>query len=602
MKKLICTTILFVFAIISSFAAYQTNIPRTLVQPNGDTLHCFISGDEFYLRIHDADGYTIVQNPSTGYFVYGVKQGDDVVPSPWIAGKVNPAAKGLTPGVCISKEKYLQIRKRMVLPAKREVVRDENTNHGDLNNIAIFIRFADDTIFTRPYSEVQFMFNDSSENYTTNSMFNYFKRTSYNQLFVRTYIYPEADGDTIISYQDAFPRSYFQPWSETNPDGYQEGQWAEREHELLDRACAYVESQIPTNVDFDYNNDGYIDNVVFVIKGNAGDWNSLLWPHRWSLYTKNTYIHGKRVYDYNLQLDGTNGEFNTSVLCHEMFHSLGAPDLYHYYDDSGLVPVGNWDLMAQNQDPPQQTCAYMKYKYGNWLDQEDLIPITQNGTYTLMPLNSETPDRICYRIATEHAYEFILADYRSKQEPFDKTCPNRGVVFYRINTRYDGNAGYDGDDNLDEIYVFRTNGSPTANGNVNGANFRGGIIRQEFSPETNPFPFLSNGEVVPIHITNFTNVVDSIQFDFSEWVSVEDYDENQIIAYPNPAQDHFTIEITKPGNYTYQIYNVQGQLMETITSTEQICTFSIANFPAGYYFLNVREGQNHFKTLKFIKY
>ena len=57
------------FGVTMGFAAPFQNIERILTQPDGTVLHCFISGDEFYNRLHDAEGYTIVQAPD-GYFVY----------------------------------------------------------------------------------------------------------------------------------------------------------------------------------------------------------------------------------------------------------------------------------------------------------------------------------------------------------------------------------------------------------------------------------------------------------------------------------------------------------------------------------------------------
>lgn len=601
MKKIIYIVFLILICTKTLLGAYLTNVPRTLIQPNGDTLHCFASGDEFYLRLHDINNYTIVQDSHTGYFVYGILNNGEVTASPWIAGKSNPATKGIKPGICISQEKYLQRRQKYIIPAKREVERNDQTNHGNINNLSIFIRFSDDTNFTANFSYVNNLFNDTSLNYTTNSMFNYFKRTSYNQLFIRTYFYPEAQGENILSYQDTFPRSYFLPWSETNPNGYLEGERTEREHALLDRACAFVDSLIPNNINFDYNNDGYIDNVVFIIKGGVGDWNVLLWPHRWSLYSTNTYIHGKRIYDYNIQLYDSPVYFNTSVLCHEMFHSLGAPDLYHYNDVDGIVPCGAWDLMAQNQNPPQQTCAYMKYKYGNWIKESEIIPINQPGTYTLFPLNSESVDRICYRIETENPWEYILADYRSKQAPFDNTCPNRGVVFYRINTLSHGNSGYNGTDNFDEVYVFRANGTTEINGNINAANFRGNTVRQDFSPSTNPYPFLSNGDTVPVRFTNFTHSIDSIQFDFMPWVSIDNYYIQNMTAYPNPATQQFTIKTDEQGAYTYQLYNSYGQIINTFYSDQQPFSFSVHHYPAGYYFIKIINEQGKSKTIKFVK-
>jgi len=605
MKKII-VLLLALFGCITLQAAYLTNVPRTLVQPNGDTLHCYASGDEFYVRLHDADGYTIVQNPQTGYFVYAVKENGIIKPSSWVAGQCNPATKGLVPNVRISREEYLKLRRQMIMPAKREMLRDENTNHGIMNNIAVFIRFADDTVFTNSFEDVDMMFNDSSYNYYASSLFDYFKRTSYNQLFIHTTFYPEPNGQQILSYQDTFPRGYFMPWSDTNPIGYTDTVDGDtrttREHMLLRRACEYVANMIPANLDIDYNDDGYVDNVCFIVKGNVGDWNVLLWPHRWSLYTEETYIHGKRVYDYNFQLADAGGYFNASVMCHEMFHTLGAPDLYHYDDDSGMNPVGAWDLMSGNQNPPQQTCAYMKYRYGNWLKNSDLHRLNEYGTYVIKPLNSETGDRVSYYTRTQKQYEYIFVDFRNGRHPFDSEVPGYGMIFYRVCPFYHGNAGYNGDDNLDEIYVYRYNGTPTENGYVSSANFRGNIsIRREFSPLTNPYPFLTNGEFVPVYFTNLTSGRDSMQFDFTQWVSVTDYEQGEFQLYPNPANNYITVSSSLDGGFHCQLYNIHGQLLESLTTTEPEYTISVASLPAGTYFIKIFENQKYYKTLKFIK-
>lgn len=594
------------FCCFTANAAYLKNVPRVLLQPNGDTLHCFISGDEFYCRLHDANNYTIVQNPATGYFVYAMEKSGKVVPSNWVAGSCNPETKGLRPNICISKADYMARRKAAVLPAKRNAVKDANTNKGHYNNLVIFIRFSDDSMFTNSFSSVNLMFNDSSNNYTANSMFDYFKTASYNQLFIHTTFYPAPDGEQIISYQDSFPRGYFMPWSETNPIGYQENDSVsnrtEREHGLLARAVTYVENMIPQSIDIDYNNDGYVDNICFVVKGNVGDWNVLLWPHRWSLYMQEVYLHGKRVWDYNLQLADGGWYFSNSVMCHEMFHTLGAPDLYHYYDTTDMDAVGEWDLMCQNQSLPQQSCAYMKYKYGNWITENDIIPLEEFGTYTILPLNSPTSDRICYRFATEDPLQWILMDFRNRKDPFDSSVPGRGMIFYRINAAYSGNADYNGDDNLDEVYVFRKDGSIDNNGTISNANFRGNISsRCDFSPTTNPYPFLSNGEVIPLHIGNLTSGADSMQFDFLQLVGVEELTQQGFFLSPNPTHHQLTIHAETPAQRIYRVYNVFGQQMDQWEDCTSHLSLNVSRYAAGCYFLKIFENQKNIKTIKFIK-
>lgn len=587
---------------LCAHAAYLRNVPRQLLQPNGDTLHCFISGDEFHHWLHDADNYTIVQNPSTGYFVYALLQNDELIPSPFVAGMVNPSDVGLQPNVNISSAKWQEKRNVFFKDVpKRPIARDYEMNHGQFNNIVVFIRFANDDNFTESFSSVEAMFNDSLEDNT--SLYNYFKYTSYDQLHITSYFYPAPNGELILSFQDSFPRAYYEIMSETNPIGYCDttNERTVREHNLLQRAIEYVSSMIPASLNLDYNEDGNVDNVCFVIKGSVGDWANLLWPHRWALYYNETFIHGKRVWDYNFQLS-SGGYFSPSVLCHEMFHSLSAPDLYHYNDSTDMNPVGAWDLMASNGNPPQQMSSYMKYKYGNWID--DIPEITEPGVYTIYPLSSTTSYKTCYRMPTQSENEFILIEYRKKTTPFDSSVPGSGIVFARINTLFTGNASYNGSDVLDEVYVFRQNGSLTSNGSINYAYFKANSARDEFNLQSNPSPFLSNGDPIPISIQILTTTSDSIQFEvIQNYVDVE----NVVLSdwaklYPNPAPQFFTIEVKDDIlPCSLSIVDLTGKVMlQQVVATSQELV-PLDNISSGIYFVRLVASNNEVQTIKIIK-
>jgi hypothetical protein len=221
MKKIFLSLLILFLINISSVtnvqAAYLKNIPRTLIQPNGDTLYCFISGDEFYNYLHDIDNYTIVQNQETGFFVYATRINNQIVPSLLIPGIDNPATNGLIPGIIITPEEWRSKRNefRAQQPLNNETS-TTNQNQGHLNNLVVFIRFSSDTSFTTGFSTVNNMFNDSLAN--ANSMYNYFKSTSYNKLFLTSTFYPSPSGNTILSYQDIYPRSYYLPYSSTEKE------------------------------------------------------------------------------------------------------------------------------------------------------------------------------------------------------------------------------------------------------------------------------------------------------------------------------------------------------------------------------------------------
>ena len=493
-----------------AFSTPLKNIPIRLTQPDGQVIECFASGDEFYNYLHDANGFTIVKGEG-GYYCYAMHDSrGEVVASPYRVNTVDPASVGLLPYAKISEKAYRQrrqAREQHIQPIKRPA--DGELNHGRYNNLVVFIRFAGDTYHSTPYSAVDSMFN--ANHYESVSLRNYFHHASYNQLDLHSYLYPHPDGETILSYEDIYPKEYYMPYdSVTNPIGYQDGETAEREFSMLERAIYYVADQVSDTLDLDYNGDGNVDNVVFVIKGRPGEWSSLLWPHRWCIFDREVWLKGLRVYDFNLQLE-IGDYFNVSTLCHEMNHSLGAPDLYHY--STGIEAVGPWDLMCGNASPPQHMGTYMKYKYGNWID--DIPEITEYGTYELEATSWEGNRRNAYRIASSNPYQYYVIEHRDDTHMFDESLPDGGLLIYRIDTRYNGNAGYNGDDTFDEVYIFRPDGNIINVGNLDRAAFSADRNHTEFNYLTNPAPFLTNGRIdEQVCIYNISSRGDRMSFTY----------------------------------------------------------------------------------------
>jgi M6 family metalloprotease-like protein len=476
-------------------------VPQHLIQPDGTTLNCYASGDEYYNWLHDANGYTIMQDPLSGYYVYALKAGDELLPSSLLPGRANPEACGLLPWLSVSADRKQMLRRQMERASGETMAAAPPT--GTINNIVVFIRFFDESEFTYPLSRYESLFNNPASG--ANSMHNYFLEASYAQLTINSTFYPTAT-TTVVSYQDTAVRAFFQPYNATtNPIGYQGGdngsERTKREHELLARAVAAIAGQVPSGLVVDSDNDGRVDNTCFIVSGRPTGWASLLWPHRWSLYSLTAAINGKRVYDYNLQLDSA---MNVGVLCHEMFHSIGSPDLYHY-TSNGIAPVGGWDVMESNANPPQHMGAYMKYKYGKWINS---IPtISSAGRYSLLPLTSSTGN--VYRVNSPYSTkEFFILEYRKRTSTFENMIPGEGLVVYRINSAVTGNANGP----PDEVYVYRPGGTPATNGSVSLAAFSQETGRDTLNDTTNPRCFLASGMVGGLGLTEIGTRGSSISF------------------------------------------------------------------------------------------
>lgn len=470
------------------WSAFIKDHPHTITQPDGRKIDCFVSGDEYHNWIHDAKGYTIIQSPQSGFYTYALQSGSNVVASSYIVGDSDPSSLGLTPKVNISEGEYKRLRAtRFTMPAHRDA-----PTTGTINNIVIYIRFSDQSEFGENISTYDGWFNSN-----TSSMKNYFLEVSYNALTVNSSFYPPAANNLVVSWQDSQPRAYYSPYNaSTNPIGYNgDAQRTSREFTLLQNATNGVAAQIPSGLNVDADNDGYVDNVVYIVRGATDGWSSLLWPHRWAIYDRSVYINSKRVYDFNFQLQNHMAGSNVGVLCHEFFHSLGAPDLYRYVNDD-ITPVGQWDLMEWNTNPPQHMGAYMKWKYGGWISS---IPtISANQAYSLNPATSSTG--IAYRINSPYSStEYFVVEFRKRSGTFENSLPGSGLLAYRINTSAgDGNASGP----PDEVYIYRPGGTTTVDGTINSANFSTEVGRTAINHTTNPTPFLSTGAAGGLSLYN----------------------------------------------------------------------------------------------------
>jgi M6 family metalloprotease-like protein len=576
-------------------AAYLTDVPQTLKQPNGEIVHCFASGDEFYNWLHDGNNFTIIQNHKTGYYVYADKSGEELIPTSYVVNKVNPELVGLKKGINYSPEKMKQMRSSF-LKSFPKTKGTKAPSTGGINNIVIFIRFSDESEFTDNISTYNNKFNNT--NTDSNSMYNYFKETSYNKLEITSTFYPQTVS-TVISFQDSFPRNYYKEYdSITNPDGYTGGnngsQRRHREHDLLANAVDFVSSQIPESLDIDGDLDGFVDNVCFIIYGDPEGWSSLLWPHRWSLYSNAVYINGMQVMDYNFQLQS---QVRVDVLCHEMFHSLGSPDLYHYSYD-GISTTGRWDIMCSSSNPPEHMSAYMKYRYGTWID--DIPEIDTTGTYWLKPLISSTNN--CYKIPSPNAdTEFFVVEYRRKTGVFESRLPGSGLLVYRINTAQEGVGNAYGPP--DEVYLYRPGGTLDSNGITNSANFSSNVGRTSINDATDPSSFLSDGSPGGLNIYNVGSVGDSISFRVILWVGTEETQDLTFGLSPNLFIGKTAIQYSIPitAKVSLKLYNISGRIVQTLVNGEKTpgkykVSPDTKNLPSGIYFAKFSAG--NFRTTK----
>jgi len=519
MRKILSLFLVFSLHFVS-YGAYLENVPHQLTQPNGEVLNVFITGDEFFRRVHDAEGYSIVPGTDGWYFYANYDaELDELVPSEYIVTASRNFELPMKKGLRISYEKYIEKRRVYfehtdcdISGASRNSILNNLANSGaknvpQMNNIVICIGFSDTEGMTRSFPVADGMFNSN----LNNNMRDYYRKMSYDKLDIVSHFYPpvEEDSVTLRFYRDSNPRAYYQPQSASNPLGYVNGdQRAQREHILLRNAVQWVNHNfpIPSSLNLDIDNDGRVDFLTFLVQGRVDGWSDLLWPHKWSFPSGyNVRINGKQVVDYNFNLDGGIDYFDVGVLCHEGYHVLGAPDLYHYVYTEGFgQAVGRYDIMdASFNSKPQSMSAYMKFKYGKWISKLPIAPLNKTSEIFNFYENdgSDIDKPVIFRIPMSQGFsEYGLVEYRKKSGTnYDAGLPNEGFMIYRINPSMIGNA-LAGVGFVDEIYLYRPGSAPReddgsiySQGNLNQAPFNTANGRTAFNKDTDPKPYNSYG-------------------------------------------------------------------------------------------------------------
>lgn len=609
MKQILIIVFFALGFVVKVQAGYLVNVPQTLTQPDGQIIQCFASGDEFYNWLHDENGFTIVQAPD-GYYYYAEKVNGKITASRHVVNRVNPAKTDLKPHLKVDLETYLEKRRTKFFqhPASKSSHSTGAKNIGVLNAITIYIRFSDDPEFTSLRIKQQHG-NFSDPDLSVNS---YYKNVSYQQLDIQTTHIPANNTNEITSYVSSHPRGYFQPYNATrNPEGYNpddDAERARREWVLLRDAINWAKTNhpIPNDVNLDGDEDGYADLVCFIIKGRSDGWNELLWAHKWSLQTVSgvnyeTAIQGTiKIREYTFQPEE---QTTVTTLCHESFHALGAPDLYHYVEPhNNLAPASRWDLMESGSG---HMLAYMKMEYGKWIDEASIVEITDTGVYTLYS-QGLNPHSNLFKIAGKTP-EYFLVEYRQQNDDqYEVNLPGSGLIVTRINSRMSGNANYNGTSRVDEVYVLRPGGSPTSNGDPLSAHLSNLVWRTELSKNQMITPFYSDGTVADFIISEITDFGDSIQFRYAPVIpvdttaSIQKDAELAIQLFPNPSASGIFYLESDGQDLQLEVFDLSGRSIwsqKTASNNEKI---DLSNQKSGMFFLRIIKGQQQ-KTFKLIK-
>lgn len=350
-------------------------------------------------------------------------------------------------------------------PSKKILMSDpvtkKNLTHSKVNMIVVLIQFPksendptrntvnSSTEYTsETISNIKSSF-DAGKN--TNSLADYIRKISYDKCNVNpVFTFSAKTGTATYIYTANHIKEYYSPYkSNTNEEGYTSDNESERRFELVKSAFAKIKTRIPSNLNLDLNEDGYIDAVDFFVPYET-NWSNILWSHKSSVAkTTACSINSKYLHSYNLI---TYPSFNRSkyrVLSHEFLHTLGYPDMYNYNNSS--LTYNLWTMMDNNIGYPT---VHERQKYGNWITDDEIKTISSSGNYSLYAPIYENKGikNKAYKVTIPYSNEYFLIEYRgAAASEYESLYGTSGIVVSRINPSVNGNAG-----NAVEVYNMRT--------------------------------------------------------------------------------------------------------------------------------------------------
>ena len=118
--------------------------------------------------------------------------------------------------------------------------------------------------------------------------------------------------------------------------------------------------------------------------------------------------------------------------------------------------------------------------------------------------------------------EFASLEYRVKEGLYEINTPgdDNGILIYRVNTNYNGNANGP----PDGLYLYRYGGTSEASGSFGAAVFSQETGRTKFNDTTNPSCFLTDASSGGINISYVGEDLETIEFAITNLILVSQID------------------------------------------------------------------------------
>lgn len=408
----------------------------TFTQPDGSPIQVRGWGNQHYAVFETLDGYTLTQNPVTGYYEVArlSVDGRALRPAALPGQPLDGAAAGVQRGVRVNREAAVAAGREAALRVggrRCEQRREERRQQmramrmmaaaggpllappqrqtvGDFVGLCLLIDFSDEPATIQREEVDRFCNQPGYAGFGNHgSVFDYYRDNSIGRCRYTNIVAPY--------YRAKHPKTYYTDRTIPQP---------QRAIELISEALAHHKA---AGFDFsaltaDEQGFVYAMNVYYAgpVRNN---WAEGLWPHSHHLGSKMQLLPGRAAFDYQFTAMGS--ELTLGTFCHENGHMLcDYPDLYDYgYESSG---VGAFCLMCggnnASEKNPVQISAYLK-RLSGWANT--VVPLEHNKQITLAAGTND------FAIYSRGGREYFLIENRSKAAR-DAALPDEGLAIWHV--------------------------------------------------------------------------------------------------------------------------------------------------------------------------
>ncbi|MFZ6876439.1 M6 family metalloprotease domain-containing protein [Undibacterium sp. Di27W] len=485
----------------------------TFTQPDGTKLWVRGWGNQHHAVFETLNGYTVVENPATGFYEYADinHEADKLLASGARPRQVDPRTLNLRSGLrtkaAAAKAQALQqsafphggsrweIRRKNAKDIVAQLARNDGREGimaappsratvGNFVGLCILIQFSD-IPGTIPQTEVENFCNQAGYRGFGNngSVHDYFHDVSGGRLNYTNIVTPY--------YTAKHPRKYYTDESIALP---------KRTLELIKEALDYFK-----NKGFDFSKltidqQGYIYATnVFYAGTRVNNWKKGLWPHSSHLTNPYQLTPNKQVFDY--QITDMTDELSLGTFCHENGHMIcDFPDLYDYGNQS--AGIGKFCLMcagpnADEKNPPQIN-AYLKYKAG-W---------AQTLTALTAGLNASAyAEKNQFFIHKKNATEYFIIENRQRSGR-DAALPAAGLAVWHIDELGDNQNEQMTSEKHYECALIQADGrndlEHDANNDGDATDLFSSDVNKRFGVDTNPKSLWWDGSASRLDLSNIS--------------------------------------------------------------------------------------------------